>query len=88
VNDRSTAVFMMEFYKIRQTNPGMAKSEALQRAQLGMLEGKIKGGGCGPQRLGAGMKEKETTPGYVCDGERPYAHPYYWAPFVLMGNWK
>jgi CHAT domain-containing protein len=17
-----------------------------------------------------------------------YAHPYYWAPFILMGNWK
>jgi len=17
-----------------------------------------------------------------------YAHPYYWAPFVLMGNWR
>ena len=20
--------------------------------------------------------------------DRPYAHPYYWAPFVLYGNWK
>lgn len=18
----------------------------------------------------------------------PYAHPYYWAPFILIGNWK
>jgi len=53
-----------------------------------MLEGKIVGKGCGVQRLGAGKKEAGTAPGYVCDGERPYAHPYFWAPFVLMGNWK
>lgn len=18
----------------------------------------------------------------------PFAHPYFWAPFILMGNWK
>ena len=20
------------------------------------------------------------------DGERPFAHPYYWAPFILIGD--
>lgn len=25
---------------------------------------------------------------YVKDAGRPYAHPYYWAPFVLFGNWR
>ncbi|MCW2314476.1 CHAT domain-containing protein, partial [Rhodoferax antarcticus] len=24
---------------------------------------------------------------FVTDQKAPYAHPYYWAPFVLMGNW-
>jgi CHAT domain-containing protein len=19
---------------------------------------------------------------------KPYSHPYYWAPFILIGNWK
>lgn len=27
------------------------------------------------------------APAYVPDPDRPYAHPYYWAPFILMGNW-
>jgi CHAT domain-containing protein len=22
------------------------------------------------------------------DATKPYAHPYYWAPFVLIGNWR
>jgi len=22
------------------------------------------------------------------DQNRPYAHPYYRAPFILMGNWR
>jgi CHAT domain-containing protein len=22
------------------------------------------------------------------DPKRPHAHPYYWAPFILIGNWK
>jgi CHAT domain-containing protein len=21
-------------------------------------------------------------------GDRPLAHPYYWAPFVLVGDWQ
>jgi len=25
--------------------------------------------------------------GSSADPESPYAHPYYWAPFILMGNW-
>jgi CHAT domain-containing protein len=30
-----------------------------------------------------------VSPGtFVTDPARPYAHPYYWAPFLLMGNWK
>jgi CHAT domain-containing protein len=25
---------------------------------------------------------------FVKDLKRPYAHPYFWAPFILIGNWK
>jgi CHAT domain-containing protein len=25
---------------------------------------------------------------FKADARKPYAHPYYWAPFILIGNWK
>jgi CHAT domain-containing protein len=25
---------------------------------------------------------------FAGDRERPYAHPFYWAPFTLVGNWR
>ena len=31
-------------------------------------------------------KEKRTT--LQKDKSKPFAHPYYWSPFVLYGNWK
>jgi CHAT domain-containing protein/uncharacterized protein HemY len=30
--------------------------------------------------------ERAQAPPFNPDRERPYAHPYYWAPFVLIGN--
>lgn len=29
-----------------------------------------------------------TEPARPADQARPYSHPFFWAPFVLMGNWK
>ena len=59
VADESTSRLMQEFYRIRESAPGMTKLEALREAQLELLHG-------------AGTL---------------YVHPYYWAPFFLMGNW-
>jgi CHAT domain-containing protein len=28
-----------------------------------------------------------SLPAFKVDTKAPYAHPYYWAPFILMGNW-
>lgn len=30
--------------------------------------------------------EKAKAPAFDADRDKPYAHPYYWAPFVLIGN--
>jgi CHAT domain-containing protein len=35
----------------------------------------------------ADVNQKEASP-YPIDATKPYAHPYYWAPFVLFGNWR
>jgi CHAT domain-containing protein len=28
------------------------------------------------------------APLYKKDPQRPFAHPFYWSPFILIGNWK
>jgi len=44
----------------------------------------------GPQHLAIGDVEIEEKyrATYKNDKKRPFAHPYYWSPFVLFGNWK
>jgi CHAT domain-containing protein len=32
--------------------------------------------------------DQKDAPLYQRGTAKPYAHPYYWAPFVLFGNWK
>ena len=32
--------------------------------------------------------EKKDAPPYRSDPKRPFAHPFYWSPFVLIGNWR
>ncbi len=57
VKDEATALFMVEFYRILSSTPGISKAEALRQTQLTLLQ------------------------------NRQYQHPFYWAPFVLVGNW-
>jgi CHAT domain-containing protein len=47
---------MESFYK-KIKNEKMSKAEALQKAQIEMMQ------------------------------DARYAHPYYWAPFILIGDW-
>lgn len=53
----STLKLMESFYK-KIKNEKMSNAEALQRAQIEMMQ------------------------------DARYAHPYYWAPFILIGDWK
>lgn len=32
--------------------------------------------------------DEADAPPYKKDAKKPFAHPYYWSPFVLFGNWK
>jgi CHAT domain-containing protein/tetratricopeptide (TPR) repeat protein len=58
VSDTGTQALMTTFYA--SLAQGMSKAEALQAAQVALIES--------------------------TDGEQNYSHPYYWAPFILIGN--
>jgi CHAT domain-containing protein/tetratricopeptide (TPR) repeat protein len=83
VNDASTSRIMSDFYARWVRNPAAGKAEALRQAQLAFLRGTdaspAAGSGRGVQPVA------DSTPAARNVG---YAHPYYWAPFVLIGNYQ
>ena len=88
VMDKSTGIFMQNLYRLRHEKK-LNKAEALQQAQIMFIRGEIKGSGSdGDRERNQAMK---GLPGMGDKGDikapAPYSHPYYWAPFILMGNW-
>jgi CHAT domain-containing protein len=89
VNDESTALLMGEFYRLRKANPDWTKLQALRHTQLEMLNGKITGAGA--TRRSAPAPDSSFPTGlrpFPYKATKPFAHPFYWAPFVLYGNYK
>jgi CHAT domain-containing protein len=72
---------------------GITKLEALRQAQLELLRGEAqihadgeRDRGLVPIRESSGATGPEA-PSFPVNANAPYAHPFYWAPFFLMGNW-
>ena len=86
VEDSSTAQLMASFYKNLKT---MTKVEALRQAQLNLIRGNVSSdllarrgiGGIG--KLGEVSASKSLSQGSVST-----SHPYFWAPFILVGDGK
>jgi CHAT domain-containing protein len=89
VNDASTSLLMQQFYKNLANGTSekpMTKAEALRQAQLSILQGKVTAKDAPPgARLGVVPKPGAQAP--ATDSSRAdFSHPYYWAPFILIGN--
>ena len=72
---------MDTFYAALQTDK-MTKTEALRQAQIALITGNYQALGeqrglTVQQRITSSLPERVST---------RLSHPYYWAPFILIGN--
>jgi CHAT domain-containing protein len=78
IPDQATQALMIRFYK-NLWSKHMSKLEALREAQIWMLREAVR-----QQEFARGLRREADSPG-ASDGGLP---PYYWAAFVLSGDWR
>lgn len=89
VNDRSTSLLMQTFYRMQSGPQAGTKAEELRQAQLALIHGTVTAPATtAPSRI-LTHEEPPTVagqPAFTPDPGAPFAHPYYWAPFVMIGS--
>ena len=81
VNDGGTQTLMDAFYAILSQG-NVTKAEALRQAQITMITGDLKAIDSQRNR-GILESTRDSLPGKVT---KNLSHPYYWSPFILIGN--
>jgi len=84
ISDSTTSDLMNTFYALLQSNE-VAPIEALRQAQIALINNdyELVGDRVRGQMFGVGPRQADTPPENVADRLK---HPYYWAPFILIGN--
>ena len=82
VNDVATTGLVTRFYRELQAAP--IKAEALRQAQIAMIKGQISIDD--NQILGAKETPILLPEGTLTTRDRVLSHPYYWAPFTMIGS--
>ncbi|MBV9387205.1 MAG: CHAT domain-containing protein, partial [Chroococcidiopsidaceae cyanobacterium CP_BM_ER_R8_30] len=80
VDDLSTSILMQQFYSnlAQGTNQvPITKATALRQAQLALLH---------PESRRGSIVAVKPLPGELQKTVQNYSHPFYWAPFILIGN--
>jgi tetratricopeptide (TPR) repeat protein len=73
VRDKSTKELMVKFYQILKRGKVTSKIEALRQAQLEL----------------AGLEDlMQKNQKQRIRSKSKYSHPYYWGPFIMIGNWR
>ncbi len=83
VSDASTSRLMSDFYGRWVKDPAAGKAEALRQAQLALLKGPGASPGARSERGFETVPSPTSSPHYSGN-----THPFYWAPFVLIGNFQ
>lgn len=90
IDDAGTSMLMSEFYRLRKENPNAAKSEILRLAQLNLLNGKTREDEAQRTRASRAeivrLKSDSSAIPFKPSPDAPFAHPYYWAPFIFFGS--
>ncbi len=84
INDVTTSFFMKTLYESRQLHH-FTKAAALREAQLAFIKGNVDLTNMAESQRGLSRAKRDKSK--KMDIDELLAHPHYWAPFVLMGNW-
>lgn len=82
VDDAGTSLLMQRFYELLATGK-VTKAEALRQAQLSLLQNEAD---LGDRYTALGIDRGGFEPVEPTVNRAGLEHPYYWAPFVLIGN--
>ncbi|MDX1978340.1 MAG: CHAT domain-containing protein [Pseudanabaenaceae cyanobacterium bins.68] len=80
VDDGGTQAWMEIFYSFLQ-RPGMTEAEAIRQTQIVLITGNFAALGDHAPRIQQHLRDRLSA-----NVTEFLSHPYYWAPFILIGN--